>query len=237
MGKLTVLSRSSDFFHDRQEAGRLLAERLGEYIGENPVILGIPRGGIIIAREIAVELGGDIDIVLAHKLGTPGQSELAMGSVAEDGRLFLNDEAIGEMCISQQYIEKERERQLDVMQQRREVIRRVRPKVDMEGRVVIVTDDGVATGSTLQAAVWAIRLERPRRLVIALPVGPADAVSRLAEEADDTICLRIPPFFNAVGQFYTHFDPVEDDQVIKILRAERERELSISQTVVLRPGQ
>jgi putative phosphoribosyl transferase len=236
MGKLKVLSRNSDSFRDRQEAGKLLADKLGEYIGENPVVLGIPRGGIIIAREIVVELGGDIDIVLAHKLRTPGQAELAMGSVAEDGRLFLNDEAIGEMGISQQYIEEERERQLTVMRQRRELVRRIRPKVTLEDRVVIVTDDGVATGSTFQAAVWAVRLERPRRLVIALPVGPADTVSRLAEEADDTICLRTPPFFNAVGQFYTYFDPVEDDEVIKILRAARERELTISQTVVQRPG-
>jgi putative phosphoribosyl transferase len=237
MGKFKVLSRSSDSFHDRQEAGILLAEQLGEYIGENPVVLGIPRGGIIIAREIAVELGGEIDIVLAHKLRTPGQAELAMGSIAEDGRLFLNDEAIGEMGISQQYIEEERERQLVVMRQRRELIRRVRPKVALEDRIVIVTDDGVATGSTIQAAIWAVRMERPRRLVIALPVGPADTVSRLAEEADDTICIRTPPFFAAVGQYYNNFDPVEDEQVLKILRAERERELTISQTVVRRPGE
>jgi predicted phosphoribosyltransferase len=218
---LTIVSRSSEFFRDRQDAGRVLAERLGEYAGTDPVVLGIPRGGIIIAREIAARLGGVIDIVLAHKLRTPGQAELAMGSVAEDGRLFLNNEVVGENGISRQYIEEEKERQLVVMRRRREIIRRIRPKVSLEGLVVIVTDDGVATGSTLQAAVWAVRLEKPRQLVIALPVGPADTISRISGEADDTVCLRTPPFFTAVGQFYMNFEPVNDDEVIRILGAEK----------------
>jgi putative phosphoribosyl transferase len=236
MGELKIISRCTEPVRDRQEAGRLLADQLGGYIGQNPVVLGIPRGGIVIAREIALSLGGDIDIVLAHKLRTPGQAELALGSVAEDGQLFLNDEVVGEMGINQGYIEEERQRQLDDMRQRRELIRRIRPKVPLEGRVVIVTDDGVATGATAQAAVWAVRLEYPLRLVLALPVGPADTISRLAEDADKTICLCTPPFFSAVGQFYTHFDPVEDDELIKILHEERERELTINETVIRRKG-
>jgi len=236
MGKLTIVSRSGEPFSDRQEAGRALADQLSAYIGQNPVVLAIPRGGIIVAREITADLGGDLDIILAHKLRTPGQAELAMGSVAEDGSLFLNDEVVGEMGISDEYIQEEKRRQMAEMQRRREIIRRVRPKIPLETRTVIVTDDGTATGSTAQAALWAVRLEHPTRLVLAMPVGPADTMARLAEDADETVCLRSPPFFAAVGQFYIKFEAVEDEEVVGILRSERERELTISQTIVRRKG-
>lgn len=222
MGKLRILSRSSKPFDDRQEAGRLLAKELKLYRGQKAVVLGIPRGGIIVAQELARSIQADLDIVLAHKLRTPGYTELAMGSVAEDGSLFLNEEVIRELGIGEAYIEQEKERQLAEIKRRTELIRRVRSKVALGGRTVIVTDDGIATGATTQAALWAVRREHPQKLIVALPVGPEDTVMRLAEDVDEMICLRVPPSFAAVGQFYIKFSPVEDEEVLRILKEERE---------------
>jgi predicted phosphoribosyltransferase len=221
--KLRILSYSGKSFADREEAGRLLADELSEYRGQNAVVLGIPRGGIIVAREIARELDADLDIVLAHKLRTPGHEELAMGSVAEDGKLFLNQEVVGKLGVGEAYIQQEKSRQLAEIRRRTELFRRARPKIPLKRRIVIVTDDGVATGATTQAALWAVRLEQPKKLIAAMPVGPEGTIKRLAEDADEMLCLRAPPLFAAVGQFYRQFYPVEDEDVLEILRKESER--------------
>ncbi len=218
VAKLRILSYSSEPFRDRKEAGRLLADELSEYRGQKAVVLGIPRGGIIVAREIARALNAELDIVLAHKLRTPGHEELAMGSVAEDGKLFLNPEVVQELRIGDTYIQQEKVRQLAEIKRRTEMIRRARPKIPLAGRIVIVTDDGVATGATTQAALWAVRLEQPEKLIAAMPVGPEDTIRRLAEDVDEMLCLRAPPLFAAVGQFYQQFYPVGDEDVLKILR-------------------
>jgi predicted phosphoribosyltransferase len=223
MGKWRILSHSSEQFRDRQEAGRLLARELREYQGQNAVTLGIPRGGIVVARELARAIDAELDVVLAHKLRTPGHAELAMGSIAEDGKLFLNEGVVRELGVAETYVQQEKRRQLAEIRRRVELIRQVRPKVPLRGRIVIVTDDGVATGATTQAALWAVRLEHPSKLVVALPVGPEDTVMRLAEDADEMICLRAPPLFAAVGQFYMRFQPVEDDELLQILQEEQER--------------
>ena len=218
MAQLRILSRSSAPFTDREEAGKLLGRELSEYRGQNVVVLGIPRGGIVLARGIARELGAEIDIVLAHKLGTPGHQELAMGSVSEDGRLFLNQGVVREFDVSELSIQQEKARQLAEIKRRTDLIRRIKPKIPLQGRIVIVTDDGVATGATTQAALWAVRLEQPKKLIAAMPVGPEDTISRLAEDVDEMLCLRVPPLFAAVGQFYQQFGPVADEEVLSILR-------------------
>lgn len=223
MGKLRILSHGSEPFKDRREAGRLLAQQLSDYSGQKPVVLGIPRGGIIVAQEIARALPADLDIVLAHKLRTPGHVELAMGSVAEDGRLFLNEHVIWELGIGEAYIQQEKARQMAEIRRRTELFRQGRPKVPLAGRIVIVTDDGVATGATTQAALWAVRLEKPEKLIAAFPVGPEDTITRLIEDTDEMICLRTPPLFAAVGQFYVRFEAVEDEEVMEILREEQRR--------------
>jgi putative phosphoribosyl transferase len=215
-----ILSRSGTRFADRAEAGRLLAYELKEYRRQRAVVLGIPRGGIIVAREIARELDADLDVVLAHKLQSPGYSELAMGSIAEDGRLFLNEDVVRDLNISQAYVEQERARQLEEIKRRIKMFRRGRARLPLTGRTVIVTDDGVATGATTQAALWALRLEKPGRLIAAFPVGPEDTIVRLAENVDEMICLRSPPMFMAVGQFYSSFEPVQDNEVVEILNSE-----------------
>jgi putative phosphoribosyl transferase len=223
MGRVRILSTSSRPFADREEAGRLLAEQLGEYRKSRVVVLGIPRGGVIVANQIARQLDAELDIVLAHKLRTPGREELAMGSVTEDGRVFLNREVMEELAIDDAYVQQERAKQLEEIRRRTEMIRRVRPKIPLKGRTVIVTDDGVATGATTQAALWAVRLEQPEKLIAAIPVGPEDAIRRLAEDVDEMVCLRAPPMFGSVGQFYVDFFPVGDEKMLNILREEAER--------------
>ncbi len=226
MTKLRIISRSDDLFLDREEAGRLLGRELSNLRGQEAVVLGIPRGGIIVARELARTLDAELDIVLAHKLRAPHQPELAIGSIAEDGKLFLNEILVQELGIESNYIQQEQARQQAEIARRAGLIRRVLPKVPLRGRRVIVTDDGVATGATAQAALWAVRQEGPQELIAALPVGSENTVTRLAKDADETVCLRTPPFFVAVGQFYTRFDPVEDEEVLAILKEEHERKVA-----------
>jgi putative phosphoribosyl transferase len=217
MGKIRILSTSGRPFTDRQEAGRLLAAELLEYKGKNTVVLGIPRGGVVVAREIASALDAGLDVILARKLRTPGQEELAMGSVTEDGTIFINHEVVDQVGVTDKYIQQEKAVQMAEMKRRNEIIRRVRPKVSLKGKTVIVTDDGVATGATTQAAFWAVGSERPEKLIAALPVGPEDTIRRLGKDVDEMLCLRSPPNFMAVGQFYLRFYPVEDEDVINIL--------------------
>jgi putative phosphoribosyl transferase len=217
MGNVRILSRSNEAFDDRATAGRLLAAELAEYRGRQPVILGVPRGGVIVAREVAHALDGVVDVVLAHKLGAPGHTELALGAVAENGRLFLNASVVATIAIDDAYIEAEKARQMVQIRRRTEMIRKVRPKVPLKGRTVILTDDGVATGATTQAALWAVRLEQPEKLVAAIPVGPEETILELGKLVDDMVCLRCPPSFFAVGQFYSHFSPVEDEDMLRVL--------------------
>jgi predicted phosphoribosyltransferase len=223
VGKLRILSRSGRTFADRREAGLALAAALEEYRGKNAVVLGIPRGGVVVAAELARALGAELDIVLARKLGTPGHSELAMGSVAEDGKVFLNDEIVRDMGISKEDIEREKVHQMSEINRRCELFRAARPQVDLTGRIAIVTDDGIATGATFQAALWAVREEHPQKLIAALPVGPEDNIARLAADVDEMLCLRSPLMFMAVGQFFRDFEPVEDEEVLKILEEEGAR--------------
>lgn len=226
MARIRIISHSSEPFRDRQEAGQLLAWELRNLPGRNLVVLGIPRGGIVVAWGLAQTLDAELDIVLAHKLRTPGHPELAMGSVAENGKIFLNDQVVSELGISHHYIEEENAAQLADIKRRALLVRRVRPRVPLKGKIVIVTDDGVATGATTQAAFWAVRQEKPALLVGAIPVGPEDVVRGLAKDVDEMVCLRTPPFFSAVGQFYLRFEPVHDADVLKILRDEQKRHLA-----------
>lgn len=160
--------------------------------------------------------------MLARKLRSPGRLELAMGAVAEDGRMFLNESVVQELDVSEEYIEQERTRQLAEIKRRSELIRVLVPKLQLRGRIVIVTDDGVATGATTLAAFQAAEQERPRKLIGAFPVGSEDTIRMLAGHVDEMVCLRAPPMFQAVGQFYVKFDPVSDTDVIEVLKKERD---------------
>lgn len=217
MGTVRVLSHSPEPFADRRDAGRLLAVELERFRASRPVVLGIPRGGVVIAAEIADHLGAELDIVLSRKIGAPGNPELAIGAIAEDGRLFLDEHISARLGVSQDYIAREQGRQLAEIARRVALFRAVRPKVPLRGRVVIVADDGLATGATMQAALWAAHRDEPASTVAAVPVGAVDTVERLSRSADELICLRAPEDFGAVGRFYRKFDQVEDEEVLAIL--------------------
>ncbi len=220
MVNLRIVSHSSARFRDRQEAGQLLGQELKNLAGMNTVILGIPRGGVVVAHELANTIQAELDIVLSRKLRTPGHEELAMGSISEDGKVFFNDTVLREIDIEKSYIEKEIKQQRAEISRRRELFRTVRPKVNLQGKIVVITDDGIATGATMQAALWTVRHEHPQKLIAAIPVASGDTLQQLAPDADEMVCLRAPAFFGAVGQFYLEFNPVEDDEVLEILREE-----------------
>ncbi len=204
-------------FRDRRDAALRLAGRLQKYKGRKPLVLGIPRGGVLVGSVLAGELKGELDIVLTRKLRAPGNPELAMGSVDENGLVYLNESVVSILRISDETIEEERERQLAVIRARAESYRRIHPRIPMEGRIVIITDDGIATGATMKAAIEMARRAGPEKLVVALPVGPPEQVAALEPDVDEMVCLSTPADFMAVGQFYEAFDQVEDEDVERIL--------------------
>ena len=217
MGTLRIISRSHESFEDRRQAGHALAEALADYRGRGVAVVGIPRGGMIVARVLAEALEADLDLVLARKLGAPGNPELAIGSISEDGRVFLRDEIAALTGAADEYIRLEQARATQEIARRAALYRKLLPRVSLAGRTAILTDDGVATGSTMEAAVWAVRRENAARVIVALPVGPEDTLRRLAESADEVICLRCPPYFEAVGQFYQWFEQVDDREMLEML--------------------
>lgn len=209
-------------FKDRADAALKLAVRLSKYQGKNPLVLGIPRGAVPMARIICEALGGELDVVLVHKLRAPGQPELAIGSVDEEGHVYLNRIA-RELGISDPEIEVERKTQVRMLQSRRNHYTPVRPPVDPAGRIVIVVDDGLATGASMIAALRSVRMKNPQRLVMALPVASREGLEEAGKLADETVCLLAPEPFYSVGEFYDLFGQVSDDEVIKILREETRR--------------
>lgn len=205
-------------YADRRQAARLLSKSLAGYEPYHPLILGIPRGGVVIADTIARDLKAALDIVLTRKLGAPDNPELAVGAVAETGRIQIQQEVAEKVGADEDYLQQEIERQLAEIQARRQRYRQVLPKVPLEGRTVILVDDGVATGATMLASLWAARDEGPKEIVIAVPVGAQEAVEKLEREADDVVCPYVPPYFYAIGEFYADFSQVDDEEVIEILR-------------------
>lgn len=204
-------------FRDRKDAASRLAERLQAYRGKNPLILAIPRGAVPMARIIADQLGGELDVVLVRKLRAPQQPELAIGSVNESGWTYRSDyaELYGADAA---YIATEKRAQMETIRRRRAQYTPIRPPIDTKGRIVIVIDDGLATGATMISALHGLRAGKPAKLICAVPVAPPDTLDKVAALADEVVCLEAPAFFQAVGQFYQHFPQVDDDEVIDILK-------------------
>ena len=203
-------------FENRADAAEKLAIALERYRGDNPLVLGIPRGAVPMARVIAERLCGESDVVLVRKLRAPGKPEFAIGSVDESGWAYVSPDAAA-AGADDQYIASEKAIQLETIRARRAAYTAHRKPVDPRGRAVIVVDDGLATGSTMLAALHALRAAQPRKLVCAVPVAPAETVDRIRSFCDEVCCLEVPPQFYAVGQFYRDFAQVSDEEVIDSL--------------------
>lgn len=212
-------------YKNRVEAGAALAALLEKHSSDLPVVVGLPRGGVPVAAEIAKALRADLDIIVAGKLRAPYNPELAMGAVAENGQVYLNATVIRSLRVTEQYIEEEKQARLEAVREKLNLFKPVRRKVALKGRTVIIVDDGLATGSTMISAIQAAHASGARRIIVAVPGGPADTVDliRKMEEVDEVVCPAVPDMFFAVSQLYRDFRQVEDSEVTAILRDFQER--------------
>ena len=205
-------------FGDRVDAGRRLAENLRSYANRDDVIvLGIPRGGVPVAFEVAEALDAPLDVFLSRKLGVPGQEELAFGAVATGGVRVLDQELIDAVGISKQEIEQITRKVRTELERRERVYRGSRPPLNLEGKIAILIDDGIATGSSMRAAINALRQLKPARVVVAVPVAPLSTCRRLKSDVDELVCVHMPESFYAIGQFYADFSQVTDEEVTDLI--------------------
>ena len=205
-------------FTDRAEAGRALGAALvGRWAGEVPVVLGLPRGGVPVAAEVAAALDAPLDVLVVRKLGTPGFPELAMGAIASGGIRVLNPSVLRLRAVDDAAIERVAAGELVELERREREFRGDRPRPELSRRTVVLVDDGLATGATVRAAVEAVRTTAPARVVVAVPVGAPDAVALLENVADEVVCLHAPPHFSAVGAHYRDFTQTTDDEVRALL--------------------
>jgi putative phosphoribosyl transferase len=208
-------------FRDREDAARKLAEKLKGRKLHDPLVLAIPRGGVVTGAVLARKIGAELDVVLSRKLRAPMQPELAVGAVSEDGRIYLNHHAQEVLHLTDDCLTEERHHQLAEIARRNKLFRAVRPRAPIAGRSVIVTDDGIATGSTMIAALQVVKSQNPREVIVAVPVASPDRLEEVRHWCDDAVCLLSPDEFWAIGQFYEDFTQVEDEQVIELLSALR----------------
>ena len=205
-------------FRDRHDAGRALAEELTAYHGKDDLlVLGLARGGVPVGWEVASALHADLDAFLVRKLGVPRWSELAMGAVASGGGVVMNHNVVSNLHITDEQVREVIEAETAELERRERAYRRGRPVADPRGKIVILVDDGIATGASMLAAVRAVRAVGPQSIVVAVPVGPESACRELAREADDVVCATMPVDFDAVGQVYADFHQVSDDEVRQLL--------------------
>jgi len=205
-------------FSDRADAGRVLAAKLARYANQpDATVLALPRGGVPVGFEVAGALGLPLDVFIVRKLGVPGQEELAMGAIASGGVTVLNDLVVRGAGISADTIERVRQRELRELERRESLYRGQRPPLPTQGRTLIIVDDGLATGATMRAAVQALRISKPRRIVVAAPIASIDACAEFSGLADECVCVATPAPFYGVGGWYDSFDQTTDDEVRDLL--------------------
>ena len=213
----------ADLFTDRTEAGQILARRL-KYLADRTdvVVLALPRGGVPVAFEVAEELHVPLDVFLVRKLGVPGHEELAMGAVASGGVRVVNDKVVQVLGISEQTIETVAEKEWEELERREKLYRNDAAPVNVRGRIVILVDDGLATGASMRAAVLALRQQQPAGIIVAVPVAAPETCADFETEVEQTICLETPEPFYAVGLYYRHFAQVTDEQVRELIKQSAE---------------
>jgi len=206
---------------DRDDAGAQLADAVTTALGPaapaDVVVLGLPRGGVPVAARVAARLGAVLDILAVRKVGTPGHTELAIGAIASGGLVVRNDDLVAQLGLRDRAVERRVAVARKELEDQERRLRGDRPRPPLTGRIVVLVDDGLATGATMRAAVLAVRTAEPRRIVVAVPVGPPDACAELATVADDVVCPLQPPDFMAVGQWYVDFSTTTDDDVLRLL--------------------
>lgn len=204
-------------FTDRRDAGQQLAKKLFQYRDQSPLVLGIPRGGVIVAAEVAKELETSLDVIIPRKIGAPFNRELAVGAVAPDGTVLYDDFSMRYLGLEQEVLQKQIARELEEIKRRLVLYRGKKKPYDCTGRIVVLIDDGIATGFTVQAAIRSLRHQAPVRLILAVPVAPQEVIARLTPEVDEVAILFIPDVFYAVSQFYRDFRQTTDEEVIAAL--------------------
>ncbi len=210
-------------FSNRVEAGSRLAKELLRYKGSDVVVLGIPRGGVVVANEVAAALGAPLDVVVTRKIEAPGEPEFALGAVTQDGDVIMDRQAAESLGATPEYLDDQVRKKREEVKERLQRLRGESPYPKLEGKVVVIVDDGIATGSSVEAAVMTVKRMKPRQIVVAVPVAPADAVETLSEDGTTVVCLEKPGSFLAIGEFYADFNQVEDIEVRRILDAAARR--------------
>ena len=211
--------KASNPFKDRRSAGKLLAERVKELKPVDPVVLAMPRGGVPVGLEVAKALGAPLDLVLVRKIGVPYQPELAAGAVVDGDQpeIVVNDDVMQLAGLTREYIDERAKEELVEIERRRQVYLSDRPRVPLNGRTLIIVDDGIATGASIRAAIAALKRRNPLKLILAVPVAPADTIEKLRDEVDDVVCLQMPEPFYAIGMHYDDFHQVPDDEVVRLM--------------------
>ena len=209
-------------FEDRRQAARMLEERLGKYRGTTPLVLAVPRGGIILAEDIVKELGGEMDLIIPRKIGAPNDPEFAIGAVGPDRSYIVDKETVKKMGIDKDYVAAMARVEAAEITRRNIKYRGTNELPDVRGRTVIVVDDGIATGYTMKVVLKFLKKARAKKIIVAVPVAPPESLSDLRKYADEIICLEQPRDFGAIGEHYRKFPQVSDDEVIKIMRRARE---------------
>ena len=205
-------------FHDRVDAGKKLADKLSQYRSKDVVVLAIPRGGVVVGFEVAGDLGAPLSVIIPRKIGAPGNPELAIGAVTEEGDTYIDSIIVKSLGVTQSYIDEVKQQEVEEIKRRMKTYLGDRQRPELKGKTVILVDDGIATGATMKAAIRTLRRHGPAEVIVAVPVAPPETVESLKELADSVVCLETPSFFYAIGQFYREFDQVGDAEVIRLLR-------------------
>ena len=211
------------YFSDRVEAGKRLTSAMRDFAGKNGIVLAIPRGGVVVGYEIAKALNLPLDVIIPRKIGAPANPELAIGAMTEDGTIILDDNLITYIGVQRDYIKAESERQKHEIERRLKLYRQNEPYPSLKGLDVVIVDDGIATGSTMKAALASVKNRGASTVTVAVPVGPPSTIKELKKQAARVVCLYTPEYFQAIGQFYTDFNQTTDEEVIQLLKQSKQK--------------